>query len=111
MENHNLEETEITADLVYQSVDPSDFNAMLEVDRYNDRTTAFDKIISATHNHFWDPMDTKYIDFSMPFDVENEYMINPDQDVDLRVIGDLLNEKDKIRLVNMNVHWSLSSIL
>ena len=45
MENHNLEETEITADLVYQSVDPSDFNAMLEVDRYNDRTTAFDKII------------------------------------------------------------------
>ena len=111
MENHNLEETEITADLVYQSVDPSDFNAMLEVDRYNDRTTAFDKIISATHNHFWDPMDTKYIDFSVPFDVENEYMINPDQDVDLRVIGDLLNEKDKIRLVNMNVHWSLSSIL
>ena len=84
---------------------------MLEVDRYNDRTTAFDKIISATHNHFWDPMDTKYIDFSVPFDVENEYMINPDQDVDLRVIGDLLNEKDKIRLVNMNVHWSLSSIL
>ena len=111
MENHNLEETEITADLVYQSVDPSDFNAMLEVERYNDRTTAFDKIISATHNHFWDPMDTKYIDFSVPFDVENEYMINPDQDVDLRVIGDLLNEKDKIRLVNMNVHWSLSSIL
>ena len=111
MENHNLEETEITADLVYQSVDPSDFNAMLEVDRYNDRTTAFDKIISATHNHFWDPMDTKYIDFSVPFDVDNEYMINPDQDVDLSVIGDLLNEKDKIRLVNMNVHWSLSSIL
>ena len=86
MENHNLEETEITADPAYQSVDPSDFNAMIEVDRYNDRTTAFDKIISATHNHFWDPMDNKYIDFSVPFDVENAYMMNPDRDVDLRVI-------------------------
>ena len=27
------------------------------------RSTAFDKIISATHDHFWDPLDKKYIDF------------------------------------------------
>lgn len=104
-------ELEITTDPVYQAVDPSDFGAMLEVDRYNSRSSAFDKIISATHNHFWDPMDTKYIDFSVPFDTETEYLMDPDQDVDLKVIGDLLSEKDKVRLVNMNVHWALSSIL
>ena len=36
---------------------------MIEVDRYGERTDAFDKIISATHDHFWDPLDKKYIDF------------------------------------------------
>lgn len=111
METPHHEDMDITADPAYQSVDPSDFGAMIDVDRYNDRSPAFDKIISATHNHFWDPMDAKYIDFSQPFDVENEYMLNPDQDVDIRVVGDLLSEKDKIKLVNMNVHWALSSIL
>ncbi len=43
---------------------PDDFPAMMEVDRYGKRSTAFDKIISATHDHFWDPLDKKYIDFS-----------------------------------------------
>ena len=37
---------------------------MLEIDRYLNRSTAFDKIISATHDHFWDPLDKKYIDFA-----------------------------------------------
>ena len=44
---------------------------MLELDRYNARSTAFDKIISATHDHFWDPLDKTYIDFDEPFDMEN----------------------------------------
>src|SRR3569832_1047967 len=72
----------ITKDILYDAVAPDDFESMLELDRYNARSTAFDKIISATHDHFWDPLDPKYIDFSEPFDMENtmilpEKMIGP----------------------------------
>jgi hypothetical protein len=59
----------ITKDLIYDAVAPDDFESMLELDRYNARSTAFDKIISATHDHFWDPLDAKYIDFDQPFDM------------------------------------------
>ena len=102
----------ITKDPAYNAVDPTDFPAMMEVERYGARSTAFDKIISATHDHFWDPLDKKYVDFSLPFDIENEYLINPDANTDLKTaIGGKLDEKQKIKLVNLDVLWSLSSIL
>ena len=104
--------TNITVDAAYEAVAPDDFPAMMEVDRYGKRSTAFDKIISATHDHFWDPQDTKYIDFSQPFDMENEYLVDPDQNPDLKTaVKDKLDEKQKIKLVNMDVQWGLSSIL
>ena len=60
---------QITKDNAYDAVAPDDFPAMLEVERYGNRSTVFDKIISATHDHFWDPLDKKYIDFDEPFDL------------------------------------------
>ncbi|HVZ70196.1 MAG TPA: ferritin-like domain-containing protein [Rhizomicrobium sp.] len=102
----------ITKDPAYNAVDPDDFPAMLEVERYGQRSTAFDKIISATHDHFWDPLDKKYIDFSEKFDIENEYMVDPELNADLRTaIGEKLDEKQKIKLVNLDTLWSFSSIL
>ena len=102
----------ITKDAAYNAVDPSDFPAMLDVNRYGQRSTAFDKIISATHDHFWDPLDRKYIDFSTPFDMENEYLINPALNGDLKTaIADKLDEKGKIKLVNLDMSWTMSSIL
>lgn len=102
----------ITVDSAYEAVAPDDFAAMLEVDRYGKRSTAFDKIISATHDHFWDPMDKKYVDFSAPFDMENEYLVDPEQNTDLKTaVRDKLDEKQRIKLVNLDVQWSLSSIL
>ena len=65
----------ITKDKMYGAVAPDDFESMLELDRYSARSTVFDKIISATHDHFWDPLDKKYIDFDTPFDMENEAMM------------------------------------
>ncbi len=104
----------ITKDLIYDAVAPDDFEAMLELDRYNDRSTAFDKIISATHDHFWDPLDTKYIDFSEPFDMENE-MILPEEMVaslQTKYVSDRLqNRKDRVRFVNQFALRSFSSIL
>ena len=95
--------TNITVDAAYEAVAPDDFPAMMEVDRYGKRSTAFDKIISATHDHFWDPQDKKYVDFSAPFDMENEYLVDPDLFADLKTaVGDKLDEKQKIKLVNLD---------
>jgi len=102
----------ITKDPAYNAVDPNDFPAMMEVERYGSRSHAFDKIISATHDHFWDPLDKKYIDFAQPFDMANEYLINPTANADLKTaIADKLDERGKIKLVNLDVWWALSSIL
>ena len=60
---------QITYDKAYDTIAPEDFPAMLEVPRYGRRTDAFDGIISATHDHFWDPLDKNYIDFDQSFDM------------------------------------------
>src|SRR5580692_3336860 len=102
----------ITKDPAYNAVDPHDFPAMLDTKRYGERSTAFDKIISATHDHFWDPLDKKYIDFSQPFDMTKEYLVNPALNSDLKTaIGDKLDEAGKIKLANMDTWWTMSSIL
>ncbi|HEX2590608.1 MAG TPA: ferritin-like domain-containing protein [Rhizomicrobium sp.] len=102
----------ITKDAAYNAVDPTDFPAMLDPKRYGERSTAFDKIISATHDHFWDPFDKKYIDFSQPFDMEKEYLFDPKLNGDLKTaIGDKLDERGKIKLANLDALWSMSSIL
>ena len=102
----------ITHDPIYETVDRDDFDAMIEVDRYAVRTDAFDQIISATHDHFWDPMDPAYLDFETPFDMKGEYLMPPETVPELSTeIGDKLDEGQKIRLVNENARWSMSSIL
>ncbi|MDZ4371847.1 MAG: ferritin-like domain-containing protein [Phenylobacterium sp.] len=104
----------ITKDIIYDAVAPDDFESMLELDRYNNRSTAFDKIISATHDHFWDPLDKRYIDFDEPFDMENEMILPEDMVVSLQtkyVSDRLSNPKDRIRFVNQFALRSFSSIL
>ncbi len=69
----------ITKDAMYGAVAPDDFESMLELDRYGARSSAFDKIISATHDHFWDPLDKKYIDFDAPWDIKTQALMPEDQ--------------------------------
>ncbi|MFM9865063.1 MAG: diiron oxygenase [Micropepsaceae bacterium] len=103
---------QITKDNAYDALDPTDFPAMMEVERYNARSTAFDKIISATHDHFWDPLDKKYIDFSEPFDLENEQIL-PDEFFPIfqTKFGEKLTRHQKIKFSNESARWILSSIL
>jgi hypothetical protein len=104
----------ITKDIIYDAVAPDDFESMLELDRYGNRSTAFDKIISATHDHFWDPLDKKYIDFDEPFDMENEMLLPEDMVVSLQTkyVSDRLSDrKDRVRFVNQFALRSFSSIL
>ena len=53
----------ITHDPIYNTVDRDDFAAMIEVDRYGERSTRSTRSSPPTHDHFWDPLDPKYIDF------------------------------------------------
>ncbi|HAC59066.1 ferritin-like domain-containing protein [Parvibaculum sp.] len=102
----------MTTDAAYEAVAPDDFPAMMDVDRYGNRSTAFDKIISATHDHFWDPLDSKYIDYSQPWDLDNELLMPADFNMELKTaVSDKLDEKQKIYLVNESVRWTMSSIL
>jgi hypothetical protein len=103
---------QITKDNAYDALDPTDFPAMMNVDRYSDRSTAFDKIISATHDHFWDPLDKKYIDFSEPFDIENEAIL-PDEFFPIfqTKLGEKLSGRDRVKFANESARWILSSIL
>ena len=70
----NSGKNSLTKDPAYNAANPKHFIPMMDEDRYSDRSNAFDKIISATHKHFWDPNDKKYIDFDIPFDVEKEVL-------------------------------------
>ncbi len=104
----------ITKDIIYEAVAPDDFESMIELDRYEKRSTAFDKIISATHDHFWDPLDKKYIDFDEPFDLENEALQPEDQIFALQVpyVREHLERTGlKVKFINEMTLWSFSSIL
>ncbi len=103
---------QITKDNAYDAVAPDDFPAMMDVDRYGARSTAFDKIISATHDHFWDPLDKKYIDFTEAFDIENEMILPEDFVIELKLPSfEKLTQKQRVRFANESARWILSAIL
>ncbi len=103
---------QITKNEAYEAVAPDDFASMMEVDRYGDRSEDFDKIISATHDHFWDPLDTKYIDFSEKFDIENKLLMPEEFLPEIQCPSVMkLDKKSKIKLANESVRWQMSSIL
>jgi hypothetical protein len=107
---------QITKDEVYDAVPPNDFSKMLEIDRHLNRSSAFDKIISATHDHFWDPLDKKYIDFeSAPWDLDT-MDLQPDEMVPA-LLTDYVKEhfekhpEMRTRFKNEIARWSMSAIL
>jgi hypothetical protein len=103
----------ITHDPIYNTVDRDDFRSLIEVERYADRADAFDSIISATVDHFWDPSDPRYIDFdAADFDLDEETVLPREMIVELHcAVADRLDEGQKIRLANQNARFMLSSIL
>ena len=102
----------ITKDAMYGAVAPDDFESMLQLDRYGQRCDAFDKIIAATHDHFWDPLDPKYIDFDTPFDIENVAMTPEENNPILRlpyVAETLTDPKERVRFINRGQLANFSS--
>lgn len=104
----------ITKDAVYEAVAPDDFEAMLAVERHEGRSGAFDRIIAATHDHYWNPLDAAYLDFSEPFDMAAtplvpEWLIGA---LHVPYISDSLTDPARrTAFINTSVHHSFSSIL
>ena len=91
----------ITHDPAYETVPADDFASMIEVPRYARRSDAFDDIIAATHDHFWDPLDRRYLDFSAPFDLARETVLPREQVIELQsAVADRLDEAQEIALAN-----------
>jgi hypothetical protein len=104
----------ITHDPIYNSVHRDDFLSLIEPDRYADRTSAFDSIISATVDHFWDPMDPAYIDFDakQEFDASEQLVMPREFCVELQsAVADRLDPRQQILLANQSTRFTLSSIL
>lgn len=103
---------QITKDEAYDAVPPDDFAAMIDVERYGVRSGAFDKIIAATNDHFWDPLDKRYIDYSVPFNLETQMVMPEELIPEMRLdCVQALSEKERIRFANETARWSISSIL
>ena len=103
-----------TKDEVYDAVSPDDFAAMLNPQRYLERSTAFDRIISATHDHFWDPLDKRYIDFDQPFDMDNDPIVDERFVTPLAidyVSSRLTDPQERTRFINQYIGHAFSSIL
>src|SRR5258708_1810285 len=89
----------ITRDPAYEVTDPDNFPAMIEVGRYGRRSDAFDQIISATHDHFWDPNNPAYLDYAQGFDLTREYLMPPERFPELNcAVADRLDEGQRIAL-------------
>jgi hypothetical protein len=102
----------ITHDPIYNTVNRDDFVAMIDVERYNERTDAFDSIIAATHDHFWDPTDRRYIDFDEPFDLDEQTIMPFEFTPELSTaVADKLDARQRIRLANESSRWGVSNIL
>ena len=103
----------ITHDPIYDTVDRDDFDAMIEVERYAARSVAFDEIIAASEDHFWDPGDPAYVDFAKDaFDARTETIMPRDFIAELNCsVADRLDEGQQLRLANQVTRFNLSQIL
>ena len=102
----------ITADPAYQTVDRDDFASMIGIDRYSQRSDAFDEIISLTVDHFWDPGDPSYVDFDAAFDLDGDTLMPRDFFPEFNCeVADRLDEGQQIELANELTRFSLSQLL
>ncbi len=102
----------INVDPAYHVTDRDDFETMIEVDRYAHRSSDFDEIIARTHEHFWNPLDPDYIDFSQPFDMKDDSVIPQDMIGEFHsAIGDRMDDGQKIEFANESGRFMLSQIL
>jgi hypothetical protein len=102
----------LSHDPLYDTVDRDDFESMICVARYGTRSSDFDAILAATEEHFWDPTDPEYIDFSQPFDFSAQTLLPREMILELNsAVADRLDEGQQLQLASQVSRFFLSSIL
>ncbi|MDG2305874.1 MAG: ferritin-like domain-containing protein [Candidatus Binatia bacterium] len=84
---------------------------MLENQRYFRRSSAFEEIIARTEEHFWNPEDPDYIDFSQPLAADTPilpYEFNVEAHT---AIWDRLDEGQRLDFTNDQARWVVSNLL
>jgi hypothetical protein len=97
----------------FAGVSPDDFTLFLETDRYGDRSPAFDRMIGASDDHAWHPLDKRYLDFDEPFDLEHSAVLDPEVFPCLRApsVRARLSQEDRVRFVNQVAWLRFSTLL
>lgn len=91
---------------------PDDFPKMVEPQRYLERSDLLRSQVSKSVNHFWDPYDERYINFSIPFDITQALIVDSCQIDELQTaIAAKLSKEDQIKLGNDIMHFYLSQLL
>lgn len=103
---------EINHDPIFASFKIDDHSSQFSAKRYGTRTDVFDKLISGTHSHYWDPSDSRYIDFSLPFDLTNQLVLPMEVFPEFEAACiKKLSPSQQIALANENSRWMISSLL
>jgi hypothetical protein len=98
-------------DPAYETVAPDDFAAMIEPGRYARRTPLFDEIIARTEEHFWNPADPDYVDYSTPLAADQTIVPTWFVVEEGTAVWDRLDAGQRIAFTNESARWSLSNIL
>ena len=100
-----------TKNSAYNTVGRDDFDAMIDVGRYAKRSPYFEEIIERTREHFWNPEDPDYIDFSPEFP-RDQPILSDKQIPELQsAVADRLDEQQKVELSWDITRWTLSQFL
>lgn len=88
------------------------FQDRLRPSYFLEKSNIFNKMISLTHEHFWDPNDPAYINFNAPFDL-SKYPVMPFETVPelCSPLAEKLTASQKISFANDSAHWWLSGFL
>lgn len=97
---------------LFKVVRANDFEAMVAVERYGPRNTSFDSMVSKTNEHFWNPHDSDYVDYTIKFDLNTQLVLPTEMFPEFRSpLIQVLDIASKIALANENARWVLSAIL
>jgi hypothetical protein len=88
------------------------FRDRLAPDYFAEKSSVFSRLVSRTHDHFWDPADPAYIDFTTPFDMAVKSVMPFETVPELRTrVAEQLTPSQRIAFANDSAYWWLSGFL
>ncbi|MFP6626227.1 MAG: ferritin-like domain-containing protein [Deltaproteobacteria bacterium] len=100
-----------TINPAFNAVARDEFSAMVEVERYLDRSDCFETIIARTNEHFWNPEDADYIDYDAPAPTDEPLMSFSQIPERHSAIWDTLDEGQQVNFANESLRMRISGIL